>query len=190
MRLRGEICGSYLHEAAEAEHSVVHTRLLEILLCAALDVHQRHLLVPVAVEDGEKYIPRDTHGLATQRNLISVIIAYGMEEAIRTCAHCIRATLPSQSIFSMGSSGLAVAQSMIALTPTRVAGRELGSSRSPCAFGLSTAGDRHSHMPLCSCHLHCGCAPVAQEVCGVHPGPDEAAHVVSLIQCTADHLPT
>lgn len=56
----------------------------------------------------------------------------GTATPLRTCAHCINATLPSQSTFCVLSSGLAVAQSMIALMPTRVAGREVGSVRSAC----------------------------------------------------------
>lgn len=53
---------------------------------------------------------------------------------MRTCADWMSATLPSQSTFRVDSSGRAVAQSMMVLTPTRHAGRELGSVRSPCMY--------------------------------------------------------
>lgn len=46
------------------------------------------------------------------------------------CAHWMRATLPSQSIFSVDSSGRAVAQSMTVWMPTRAAGKEDGSVKS------------------------------------------------------------
>jgi hypothetical protein len=45
----------------------------------------------------------------------------------RTCAHCMRATLPSQSIFCVDSSGRAVEQSITVWMPTSAAGRLVGS---------------------------------------------------------------
>ena len=48
-----------------------------------------------------------------------------------TCALWMRATLPSQSTLSVDSSGRAVAQSITVCTPTKVAGMDAMSVRSP-----------------------------------------------------------
>ncbi len=54
---------SHLHEAAKSEDCEVEAAVLQEGLCAALDCHEGHLWVPVAVVDGEEDIPRDPHGL-------------------------------------------------------------------------------------------------------------------------------
>lgn len=54
---------SHLVEAAQAEGGVVQAAALQELLSAALDVHQRHLGVLVAVVDGEEHVPLDAHSL-------------------------------------------------------------------------------------------------------------------------------
>jgi hypothetical protein len=68
----------------------------------------------------------------------------------------MRATLPSQSTFCVLSSGRAVAQSMMALIPTRVAGRDVGSVKSACRtnkrihvhMGFAQWTTRHSTLRL------------------------------------------
>mmetsp|Transcript_5317 Transcript_5317/g.15195 ORF Transcript_5317/g.15195 Transcript_5317/m.15195 type:complete len:398 (+) Transcript_5317:83-1276(+) len=57
------VANNRLHKASQAEDSVVHARLLQELLRALLDVHQRHLRVLVAVHDGEEDVALDPHCL-------------------------------------------------------------------------------------------------------------------------------
>jgi hypothetical protein len=38
-------------------------------------------------------------------------------------------------------------------------------------------------------HLHCGCAPVTQEVCWVHARLHDAADLIALVQSLAHNLP-
>ena len=59
-----------LHEAAEAEDGVVEAALLDVLLCAGLDLHQGHLRVPLCVVDAEEDVPLDAHGLQRHLELV------------------------------------------------------------------------------------------------------------------------
>ena len=63
----------------------------------------------------------------------------------QTCAHWMRAFLPSQSTLSADSSGRAVAQSITMLTPTNVAGNDDGSVKSAC----NSHHVMFCHMPAC-----------------------------------------
>lgn len=71
-------------------------------------------------------------GLTTNnyRNNANHVVSNRQKHA--TCAHCMRATLPSQSIFWADSSGRAVAQSTTVWMPTSAAGMEVGSFKSTC----------------------------------------------------------
>lgn len=86
-----------------------------------------------------------------------------------TCAHWMSATLPSQSTFCVDSSGRAVAQSMMALMPTRVAGREVGSVRSACRTGESrwrhVSGDASHSVRLGVPNLILLLPPASQPAC-------------------------
>ncbi len=59
-----------------------------------------------------------------------------------TCAVWMSATLPSQSIFVVGSSGRAVAQSMTVWMPTNAAGSDDGSFRSAYARARHVIAER------------------------------------------------
>ena len=59
-----------LHEAAEAEDGVVEAALLDVLLCAGLDLHQGDLRVPLCIVDAEEDVPLDAHGLQMHLNLV------------------------------------------------------------------------------------------------------------------------
>ena len=50
------------HEAAQAEDGVVHAGDFEVLLDRGLHLHQRHLLVLVALVDGVEHVALDAHG--------------------------------------------------------------------------------------------------------------------------------
>lgn len=52
-----------LHEAREAEDRVVEARGGQVLLHAVLEVHERHVLVLVALVDGEEDVALDAHDL-------------------------------------------------------------------------------------------------------------------------------
>ena len=45
---------SDLHEAAKSEDRVIEPTVFEVLLCAGLELHQRHLWVRCAVMDAEE----------------------------------------------------------------------------------------------------------------------------------------
>ena len=47
----------------------------------------------------------------------------------------------------------------------------------------------HPEAHLLHAYLHCGGSPVTQEVCRVHPGLNDAANLIALIQRLAHHLP-
>lgn len=92
----------------------------------------------------------------------------------------------------MGSSGLLVEQSTTIEMPTRVAGSEAGSFRSPCAgvhcqnAALSDPSD--AALALTYSHRHCCGSPLAEEVRGRQTRAHEAPHVVTLIEGLADNL--
>jgi len=60
---KSETC---LHEAAEAEDSVIEAALLDKLLGAGLHLHQGHLWVLLCIVDAEEDVPLDSHCLHIQ----------------------------------------------------------------------------------------------------------------------------
>ena len=60
-----------LHEAAQAQDGEVEPRGGQELLRTRLDLHQRHVGVPVRVVDGEEHVALDAHGLPRARPHVS-----------------------------------------------------------------------------------------------------------------------
>lgn len=54
-------CCTHLHEAAHVQHRVGQTDVLEILLSAVLDVHERYIAVLLTVLDGHEDVSLHSH---------------------------------------------------------------------------------------------------------------------------------
>lgn len=145
---------NYLHKATKPKSGVVQSTLFQKLFSGVLEVHKRHLRMFFAVEDWEVNVPLNAHGLhkpciENPQDNFSVSPLYQHQKISRaqtvqmgsvylsslipwlTWALWIRAFFPSQSTALVGSSGLAVAQSMMVWMPTNAAGRDAGFRRSP-----------------------------------------------------------
>eukprot|EP00982_Pelagococcus_subviridis_P015556 31410-Pelagococcus_subviridis.AAC.3 len=156
-----------LHEAAQTQHGVIHPARLEVLLHRELHVHQRHLLVLLALVDGVEDVALDAHG---RRGLDGGHLGVGSWRSAFTTR--------TRSYGDQSDLGFPVDAVRVLLGPRggRVDDDVHADERRGERLGLGeVAADGRR-------------APVAEKIRGVHARADEASDVVALVERSPHHL--